>query len=150
VKYFTHLLFILIIITLWLIHPVKILAAKKFIPKTPSQNTKTNTVRSSVSIPSKVKYRPDKRGILLLFTNFNNLDSVSYSFTYTSNGLSQGAGGVIRKDNNPTSERELLFGTCSSGVCTYHQNIRSATLLLTAKYDNGKTSTKRYRIKSYL
>jgi hypothetical protein len=123
---------------------VSVQAAKKFMPK-------KATVKKiiSSSIPAVVKYKPDKKGIYLYFSNFNGIDSVSYSFTYSTNGNPQGAGGNITADNNPLQQRELLFGTCSTSVCTYHNNITDARLTLNAKYKNGRKLSKLFRIKSY-
>lgn len=121
-------------------------AAKKFVPK--QRATSRKTVSRS-SIPAVVAYRGDKQGILFSFANFTLLESVTYSFTYTTNGIQQGAGGTITAANNPTSNRELLFGTCSSGVCTYHRNLSNAKLVLTGKLTNGKRVSKVYRIKTY-
>jgi hypothetical protein len=121
-------------------------AAKKFVPKA---KTTKRTVAVTSGIPAVVRYRADKLGILFSFSNFSGIDSVSYSFTYETNGMSQGAGGSITNANNPTMERELLFGTCSTSVCTYHHNLSNARLVLTAKYTNGRTATKAFRIKTY-
>lgn len=121
-------------------------AAKIFVQKKTTVYRKT---AAKSSIPSAVSYRSDKQGILFSFTNFTGLESVTYSFTYSSNGIQQGAGGTITSVNNPTSSRELLFGTCSSGVCTYHRNLSNAKLVLTAKLTNGKRVSKIYRIKTY-
>jgi hypothetical protein len=119
-------------------------AAKKFIRKpTLVKNT------SAQGIPAIVRYRSDKQGILLSLSNFNGLESISYSFTYETNGVAQGAGGNITASNNPTTQRELIFGTCSTSVCRYHYNLSNARLLLSAKYTNGRTATKTYRIKTY-
>lgn len=118
-------------------------AAKKFVAK------KTVKRTGGFSLPSLVSYRGDKRALFLSFRNFNGLDSVSYSFTYETNGNPQGAGGTITASNNPTAQRELLFGTCSTSVCTYHYNLRNARLVLTAKLTNGTTMSKAYRIKTY-
>lgn len=125
--------------------PYDVSAAKKFLP----QKTATRAIISKGSIPSLVKYRTDRLGILLSFTSFNGIDSVNYSFTYNSNNGPQGAGGTIRSTNNPTSQRELLFGTCSTSVCTYHSGLSNARLVLTAKMTNGRTVTKTYKIKTY-
>ena len=135
----------LIILVLSVAWPTTAYAAKKFIPKAKTASRTT----SSGSIPAIVRYRPDKLGILLSLSNFNGIESVAYSFIYGTNGIQQGAGGTIRADNNPTSSRELLFGTCSTTVCTYHYNLSGARLVLTAKYSNGKTATKSYRVKTY-
>lgn len=125
--------------------PGSVHAAKKFVPK----KTSGKVAVSSGSIPAIVKYRSDKLGILFSFSNFNNIDSVNYSFTYNTNGNPQGAGGTVRASNNPSAERELLFGTCSTSVCTYHSGLSNARLVLTAKMTNGNTVTKSYRIKTY-
>jgi hypothetical protein len=123
----------------------KIEAAKKFIPK----NTITKKVVSS-SIPSIVKYKPDRKGLYFSFSHFNGIASVSYSFTYDTNGNPQGAGGIITANNNPLEQRELLFGTCSTSICTYHNNISNARLTLIATFVNGRKSSKIYKIKSSL
>ncbi|OGG27355.1 hypothetical protein A2960_00110 [Candidatus Gottesmanbacteria bacterium RIFCSPLOWO2_01_FULL_39_12b] len=130
---------------LLLIGPVKVEAAKKFIPK--SAGTKNYTRTSP--IPASVRYRGDKNGILFSFLNFNGLESVSYSFTYSTNGIQQGAAGNITKANNPLLTRELLFGTCSGGVCRYHSNLANARLTLNARFTNGNTRTKVYKIRTY-
>jgi hypothetical protein len=132
---------------IFLFNGTNVYAAKKFAPRVKSSGV--SNVAAVSSIPSSVHYRPDHHGIFMSFLNFNGIDSVSYSFTYTTNGNSQGAGGTISAGNNPSTERELLFGTCSTGVCTYHTSLANARLVLTAKMSNGATRTKSYRIKTY-
>lgn len=141
---FIAVLFFLIAVVL--LNPSGADAAKKFVPK--KSSGKSSSVKGT-SIPAVVRYRPDKMGLLLSFSNFSGIDSVSYLFTYNTNGMPQGAGGSINANNNPTAERTLLFGTCSTSVCTYHYNLTNAKLTLTAKYTNGATRTKLYRIKTY-
>lgn len=143
-KFVTFLLFasLFLLIT----SPVSVNAAKKFVPK---KKAAGKTTAVGTGIPAVVRYRGDKQGILMSFSNFNGIDSVSYSFTYDTNGSTQGAGGTITANNNPSFQRELLFGTCSSSVCRYHYNLNNARLTLTAKLTNGRTLTKVYRIKTY-
>lgn len=73
--------------------------------------------------------------------------SVSYQLTYTANGISQGVMGKIDPKLEPTAIRELLFGTCSAGVCTYHQNIQGMRLKIISKLKSGLTIIKPYRVK---
>jgi len=141
-------IFIILFISGTFFKPVKIQAAKKFTPKSTSTTT-GKTSSGGGSIPAIVRYKPDKGGLLLSFSNFNGLASVSYSFTYNTGGLPKGAAGSVTAANNPTSQRELLFGTCSGGVCKYDQGLSNARLVLTAKRTNGTTVTKPYRIKTY-
>ncbi len=142
------IIFLLVLFSLFLVisNPTRVNAAKKFAPK---KKTVRTTKPVTAGIPASVRYRGDKQGILMSFPSFNGIEFVSYSFTYETNGTTQGAGGTIRQDNNPTSQRELLFGTCSSGVCRYHYNLNNARLTLTARFTNGRASTKVYRIKTY-
>jgi hypothetical protein len=136
--------FIILFFIAVIIAPQQVKAAKKFVPK-------KGIVKKVVSgsIPAVVRYRGDRLGILFSFLNFNGMESVSYAFTYTTSGNPQGAGGTITAANDPTKQRELLFGTCSTSVCTYHYNLANARLVLTAKMTNGKTVSKSYRIKTY-
>lgn len=134
-----------IIVLLSILSPTSTHAAKKFIPKKVINYKST----SRGSLPALVKYMGNKQGIYLSFANFSGIESISYAFNYTTNGNPQGAGGVITSANNPTRQRELLFGTCSTSVCTYHHNLSNAKLILTAKLTNGKTVSKSYRIKTY-
>lgn len=122
-----------------------VFAAKKFVSKSSIPRARV----SKGSIPVIVRYRSDHLGILLSFANFNGIDSATYSFTYSSNGNPQGAGGTIKSTSNSTSPRELLFGTCSTAVCTYHTGLTNARLVLTANFTNGRTATKVFRIKTY-
>lgn len=134
---------VLVSLGFFLSKPSGIFAAKKF-------GVKAGVYRTGPSaIPAVVRYRPDRQGILMSFLNFNGIDSVSYLFTYSTNGTPEGAAGTVTANNDPTSDRELLFGTCSRGVCTYHYNLANARLVLHAKMTNGTTVTKSYRIKTY-
>lgn len=137
-----------ILIGVIMFSPADIEAAKKFVPKK-TVVRKTVSRTTAGSIPAVVRYRPDRQGILLSFLNFNGIESAAYSFTYNTNGNPQGAGGTITSANNPTVQRELLFGTCSTSVCTYHYNLTNARLVITAKMISGRTITKTFRIKTY-
>ena len=101
-----------IILTLPFIFTRNVFALKKLVPK-------TTAVRytGGVSIPAVVRYQPNHLGLNLSFSNFSGLDSVSYFFTYNTNGIAEGIGGTITAANDPTAVRELLFGTCSRGAC---------------------------------
>jgi len=100
---------------------------------------------TSQGVYSQVRFRPDRQGLLINFSNFDNLDSGRYELVYEANGLGQGASGTIILDD--TSTKELLFGTCSGGVCHYHQNITNARLSITSVLKNGTTILKPYRIR---
>jgi len=96
---------------------------------------------------SSVKLRDDRRAIILTLSNMGNCRSVSYQLTYLTNGVSQGVMGKVDPALEPTATRELLFGTCSHGVCTYHTNISNMRLTIKSFLHSGQTLIKPYRIK---
>ena len=138
---------VLLLASFSLVNIDKVEAAKKFVPKT--AGTGGGRV-SGGSIPVSVRYRADKRAIHFSFSNFSNFTSVSYVFSYQTNGISQGAAGTITASNSPGESRELLFGTCSTSVCTYHSGIKDARLTFSGTLKNGKKVSKNFRIKTYI
>ncbi len=98
-------------------------------------------------VGSSVKFNTGRNGIIIYFSGLTNANSVNYSLSYESNGISQGAMGTITNPGVSVDTRELLFGTCSGGVCRYHQNITNAKLVITSKLKSGYTTRKTYRIK---
>jgi|GEM_PF-476829 len=96
---------------------------------------------------STVGLRSDRRAINVNFINLGNVKQVNYSLIYTANGIEQGVGGTIAPSGEPSAQRELLFATCSKGICTYHYNITNMRFIVTTTLPSGLTSTKSYRIK---
>lgn len=135
---------LLIISILFHIKPAE--AAKKFVPK---GKTAVSTGKSGGGVPAKVSYRADKKALNFHFTSFSGISSVSYVFSYDTNGITQGAAGSVSSANSPGQSRELLFGTCSTAVCTYHSGLKNAKLTFTANYSNGRKASKVFRIKTY-
>lgn len=140
IKIFSN--FIILFVLLFLAFPKPVLAAKTRIRKV--RNTQAS-VSVSRGVGISVRFRPDRLGLLLNFSNFGNLESGSYELVYDSNGVTQGAGGSIMLGDTDT--KELLFGTCSNAVCTYHQNITNARLSITSRLKNGQTVLKPFRIR---
>lgn len=96
---------------------------------------------------SSVKLRGDRKAITLTLSNMGGISSVSYQLTYIANGVSQGVMGKIDPALEATATRELLFGTCSHGVCTYHTNISNMKLTVSSHLTSGVTIIKPYRIR---
>jgi hypothetical protein len=130
---------LLILITFLLTAPTLVSAAKKRVRKTTAPSYTPRGVQSQV------RFRPDRLGILINFSNFDNLESGSYELVYEANGVAQAAGGSIILGD--TSTKELLFATCSGGVCNFHENITNARLSITSKLKDGTTVLKPYRLK---
>lgn len=96
---------------------------------------------------SRAKLSRPTNSVVVTFMNLGNVSRVSYTLSYTANGIDQGAVGSLVPSGAATETRDLYFGTCSHGVCTPHRGIRSAVLLVETVTSSGRTNTKRYRIK---
>lgn len=140
-------IFIFAIALLFLLFSFDVWAAKRRPPRGSKTGTPvTRTYSRTRGVRTSVRFRPDRRGLLVNFTDFGNAVSVSYSLTYTANGIPQGIRGFLGPET-AGEQRELLFGTCSHGVCRYHTNITNARLVIDSKLKSGLTIRKPYRIK---
>jgi len=119
-----------------------------------SLRTRTRKVKKSTShkissssqgVKAYVRFRPDRQGLLISISDFNDVESVSYEVLYTANGLPQGVGGTINIGD--LEIKNLYFGTCSSGVCTPHQNITNARLSIISILKDKTVVLKPFRIK---
>ncbi|MBU0618736.1 hypothetical protein KKD62_00710 [Patescibacteria group bacterium] len=129
----------------FLIMAAPVEAAKKRVRKKSEAGGGSVNFGASRGVKAHVRFRPDRRALLIDFSGFDNLESGSYQLVYDANGISQGAGGSVI--SNDTGTKTLLFGTCSSGVCHYHQNITNMRLSITSVLKNGTTVLKPYRIR---
>ena len=93
------------------------------------------------------KIRSDRQALLITFSNLQKVNNVTYTLTYQTNGEDQGVSGTLDSSSGTSVNRELLFGTCSSGVCRYHQNISNMKLEVVSLLHNGRQTLKRYRIR---
>ena len=139
------LLILTITAALFTFTPSPALAARKRTPKVRQKTPTAITYSASQGVGSKVRFRPDRRALLINFSGFNNILSGNYELTYTADGIPQGAGGSIILGDSGT--KTLLFGTCSGGVCKYHSNITNAKLKITSITKSGQKIIKPYRIK---
>ena len=103
----------------------------------------TNTKGVVVS----VKFRSDRRAILLSFTKLSVAKAISYTLTYDSAGVTQGAGGSVDPGSPEPASRELVFGTSSNGVYRYHTGIKNAKLVITTTLKTGKKVVKSFKLK---
>ncbi|MEK7526707.1 MAG: hypothetical protein AAB546_04485 [Patescibacteria group bacterium] len=138
-----------LLVSLFIVFPGNI-QAKKVLPRftsSTSNASKTNTTAVSKTKPQiSVKFRSDRRAIIVTFSNLPVAKSVSYNLVYTANGVEQGFGGSIT-DLNGTQTREIVLGTCSHGICRYDTAIKNAKFSVTYKLFNGKTYVKNFKLK---
>ncbi len=116
-------------------------AAKPRVRATSSKSTSAVT-----SGYSKAKLSRNTNSVVVTFVNLTNVSRITYTLSYTANGIEQGAMGSL-VPSGVTDSRDLYFGTCSHGVCTPHRGIQKATLIIETQLKSGKTNIKRYRIK---
>lgn len=122
--------------------------AKKQLPQAGSQRSGGARVSSSArGVGVSVKFANYKRAISATFTNLGIASSVTYQLTYTQNGINEGAGGSVSDLSSGMTTRQLLFGTCSKGVCRYHTGIKNAKFVITTTLKDGKKITKTFRLK---
>src|SRR5437868_2895115 len=109
-------------------------AYAKVLPQALAKSGKATSLASSgITIGVSPRLRSDRKALLVNFTSLQNALAVSYMLTYTGNETAQGAGGSLTLDGSSTASRELLFGTCSTHICTYHDKITNAKFEVTTQ-----------------
>lgn len=139
----------LILVVLELLYPTHV-AAKRLLPRarpTPAQTSAGKPSRSTRGATISVKFRGDRRAIVITISNLGIASSVSYNLSYNSRGTTQGVGGTITPGAVDSEVRELLFGTCSAGVCRYDTGIANARLQVTTVLKNGLKVIKPFRLR---
>lgn len=123
--------------------------AKRLLPSATSSTTQRSSGGSLTSSRpiAKVLKRADKRAIIITLNNLSSARSVSYLLSYDANGTTQGASGSVDVSGSSSVVRELLFGSCSKGVCRYDSGIRNAKFVVTSVLKNGQKIVKPFRIK---
>ena len=120
-------------------------AQAKLLPRFAKGGTSSSAPRSYSTVIVTPRFLPLRNGLRVSFAGLSNASSVTYMLSYQTNGKSEGVRGTIDPSEGSIT-REMLFGTCSSGVCVNHMNITNMRLEITSKLTNGKTSIKRYSI----
>lgn len=130
--------------------PIKSLSAKRLLPHAGSGAISPTTKSSGATsgrVKTSVKFRGDRRAATVTFSTLSVAKSVSYTLSYNTRGTTQGASGSIVSLSTDPTTRELLFGTCSAGVCRYDSGITNAKLVITSILTNGRKVVKTYRLK---
>lgn len=93
------------------------------------------------------RLRGDRLALIATFGNLQKANNVVYTLMYQTAGVDQGVSGSLDSSAGNTVTRELLFGTCSSGVCRYHGVITNMKLEVSFELPNGKHLIKRFRVR---
>ncbi|OIN89221.1 hypothetical protein COW80_05000 [Candidatus Beckwithbacteria bacterium CG22_combo_CG10-13_8_21_14_all_01_47_9] len=133
------ILMIILLLVIFLLFPSPVEARKKL----PARKA----VAANASLPGTgLKLRGDRQALLLTLTNLGKAKSLSYLLTYQAGEVGQGVDG----SHDPAlgnTQKELVFGTCSGNVCTYHQNLSEMIFRATIGLNDGRTLTRKYQIK---
>lgn len=122
-------------------------SASKTSPKTKTATKSKTSKAGSSNVPVTYRFRRDRKALFVYFRNLKKAKSVSYTLAYQTDGKEEGVAGTIDPASGDQATRELLFGTCSAGVCRYHPNIKNIRFEATIELLSGKILTKRYRIR---
>lgn len=131
----------LTIIVICLFFPSYPVLAKKKLPPRPIASQLAKPYGAWV----KPKLRSDRHALLLMLGGMHYADSLDYTLTYQAGPVPQG----IRSYHTPehgSTQKELLFGTCSGQDCIYHGDISDMILEVTIKLKDGRTLIQRYQI----
>lgn len=80
----------------------------------------------------------NKPSVTASFSNLSNVKTVKYRLVYDTSNGKQGAGGTIKVGaKNKNLSRNVLLGTCSKKVCTYHKNVKNITLTVDFTLKSG-------------
>lgn len=102
------------------------------------------TTGTTISVSPRL--RPDRKALMVNFSNLQNAKSVSYMLVYKTNGQEEAAMGALNLGASKETS-ELLFGTCSKNVCRYHPNIKDARLEVSYTSKTGKKYLKKFKIR---
>ena len=117
----------------------------KLLPRFRSTGGRKTTF--SGGIGTAVRLRSDRKALNVNFSNLLKVTNVTYTLIYQTNGKDEGVSGTIDSSVGNSAARELLFGTCSHGVCRYHQNLSKMKLEIVSLYSSGKRTLRRFRIR---
>lgn len=116
--------------------------------KTYSTTPRTVSAGSSRGVTVRVRFRSDRRAIIATFTNLAVARRVDYALTYKSRGKSEGVVGNLDPSLEPAgATRELLFATCSGGVCRHHSGLGNARFTVTTTLKNNTRIVKPFRLR---
>ena len=123
------------------------ISAKKVLPRVLNPGSTNASSKSLKGITTSVRFRSDRRALIVTFDNLQIASSVNYVLTYTTDGTEQGFQGSVSTTLPSPQTREIVFGTCSSGACRYDTKPTNAKLQITTTLKTGKKVIKTYRIK---
>lgn len=138
--------YLLLVFILFFLLTLSSPAEAKLLPQSKSVKSKLlPAVAKSFSVSARL--RADRKALFVTFSNPQKVKNIAFTLTYQTNGKEEGAGGSVPINSPSVVTRELLFGTCSSGVCRYHSNMSNMRLQVSYESLAGKRYIKRFKIR---
>ena len=109
--------------------------------------TKPKKTISAGSISTSAQFIKNRNLVRVFFGNLKGVKQITYVLTYIGNGINQGVEGSLIPGKKTSFSRDIYLGTCSGKVCINHKNIKNIKLEATARYSNGKSSSKIYKVR---
>lgn len=135
------IIFVLAIVTL----SASSVSAKKLLPFLRKATGVTTSTSSGVT--SSVKFRGDRLGIIVTLNNLQAAYKVDYFLSYQTKGVTQGASGSITDTSIGSLTRDIIFGSCSKGVCRYDTGISNAKFVISIYLNSGRKIVRSFRLK---
>ena len=138
---------LLVLVVFWLFVSAEGIEAK-VLPQAQQSSGKSITSKnvSVVGIGIYPRLRADRRALMVYFANLQNAREVSYLLRYRTSIQDEAAMGGLNLSGLTSQTSEILFGTCSKNVCTYHSGIKDAKLEISYTTKAGRKFLKKYRI----
>ncbi len=105
------------------------------------------TTSTSSQVVSSVKFRGDRLGIIVTLGGLQAAYKVNYFLSYQTKGTTQGASGSITDTGVGSVTRDIIFGSCSKGVCRYDSGISNAKFVITIYLNSGRKIVRSYKLK---
>ena len=122
-------------------------AQAKVLPQAAKASKAVGAASNATNISVSARLRSDRKALIVNFADLQAATNVSYLLTYKTDVQDEGARGGISVDGSSYVSQELLFGTCSKGVCRYHTGISDTRLEVSYTTKAGRKYLKKFKIK---
>jgi len=133
-------LIVVIVICLLLLNTDGVFARKKLVRKV-SEKPEKHEYGAWV----KPKLRSDRHALLLMLGGMQYVQGIDYSLMYNSGPVPQGIQSYHTPDDGST-QKELVFGTCSGNDCIFQGNINDMVLEVNIELKDGRILRKKWEI----
>ena len=121
-------------------------SAKRLLPRLAGVKS-GDKIATTRGVTAKVAFRADRKAITVVFSNLSIATKVDYTLSYSTRRTMQGASGSLSPQAEDPTSREIIFGTCSHGVCRYDSGLSNAKFTVLTTLKNGTKVSKGFKLK---